>query len=190
MIDAIKQYDEQLLIFLNNLGNEHWDWLWLLITNQFNMVPVFALVAFLTFKQYGLKNLLITILIIIVLITFTDQLTNLVKNTTQRLRPCHEPHLQTLIRIVKQGGLYSYFSGHAANSMAFAMFFFLLLKPFYKKISFIFLFPLIFAYSRIYLGLHYPLDIVTGYIVGSINGYLAFKAIQIFFKKFNKLKNI
>lgn len=185
MIDAFLKYDEALLIYLNNLGSITFDGFWLFITNQLNLLPFFLLIAWLFYHQMGAKKLLLLLVVISLMIAFTDQFTNLIKNATQRLRPIHEPHVRDLIRIVKNGGLYSFFSGHASNSMAFAVLLFILLKRHYKYMAFIFIFPFVFAYSRVYLGLHYPLDIIVGFGVGSVVGYLTSKGYHFLEKKLN-----
>ena len=124
------------------------------------------------------------------MITFSDQITNLVKNNVQRLRPCNDEELTGLIRIVRDSETFSYFSGHASNSMAAMMFVFLLLRRYYKYSYLIFLYPLIFAYSRIYLGLHFPLDIISGYAFGALTGilfYYIYKKVALKFKKSTSL---
>lgn len=173
MFDRITQIDKELLIFLNNLGSEQWDSFWLAITNQFNWSPLFALLLFLIFKKFGWKNGGLLLLFLILLITFSDQFTNFIKNTFERLRPCNTSEVIQYIRQFdyKPGG-YSFYSGHAASSMTFTFFIILLLKRHVKYISFLILFPLLFGYSRIYLGVHYPLDIFAGYIAGLFFGYL------------------
>jgi undecaprenyl-diphosphatase len=80
-----------------------------------------------------------------------------------------------IIRRVKTSSSFSFFSGHATNSMASTVLTFLILKRYYKHAYLLFLFPLIFAYSRIYLGLHFPTDILTGYAFGATSGYLVYK---------------
>jgi undecaprenyl-diphosphatase len=117
-------------------------------------------------------------LFITLLLIVTDQTTNLFKVTFQRLRPCNNPEINTIIRLVKPSNSFSFFSGHAANSMATMTFLFLLLKKYYRYAFLVFLFPLIFAYSRIYLGLHYPMDILTGYLFGASFGFIAYKLYQ------------
>jgi undecaprenyl-diphosphatase len=171
-MNEIIQFDQYALVFLNQLGSTIFDGLWLQITKQLNWTPYFILLLYLLQKKLGWKNLLWALLAIAVLITFTDQFTNLVKNHFERLRPCSEPLLMDKIRIVKASATFSFFSGHASNSMATSVFVFLLLKKYYKYAFLVFLFPLIFAYSRIYLGLHYPLDILTGYVFGATFGFL------------------
>ena len=98
MLDRIKQIDTELLIFLNNLGNKSWDPLWVSITDKFTFLPLFILIIFFLFKKNGTKGLLVILLFISVLILFTDQFTNVVKDFTQRLRPCRLDELQGLLR--------------------------------------------------------------------------------------------
>lgn len=184
MLEKIIDLDKSLFVFLNNLGSEPFDAIWLLITKQFNWTPFFLLLLYILYKKIGQKQLLLTLLFVAVMITFSDQITNLVKNNVQRLRPCNDEELTGLIRIVRDSETFSYFSGHASNSMAAMMFVFLLLRSYYKYSYLIFLYPLIFAYSRIYLGLHFPLDIISGYIFGALTAilfYYIYKKVSIRF---------
>lgn len=174
--------DKQLFVFLNGLGSEQYDGFWLLITKQFYWAPVFLFVFYLLYKQLGWKHLLLILVSIAVMITFTDQFTNLIKNSVQRLRPCNDVEIKNVIRIVKSSGSFSYFSGHASNSMASTVFVFLVLRKYYKYAFLLFLFPLIFAYSRIYLGLHFPGDILSGYLFGIMAGF-GFSKLYIIFRK-------
>ena len=97
-MNRIKQIDTEILIFLNNLGSETWDPLWIAITNKFTFIPMFILLIYLLYKKNGNKGLLIILFFIALLILFTDQFTNLVKDSTQRLRPCRVDDLQNLLR--------------------------------------------------------------------------------------------
>ena len=173
MLDRLLQIDTELLIFLNNLGSEQWDGFWLALTNQFHWSPLFALLLFLIFKKFGWKNGGLILLFLVVLITFSDQFTNFIKNTFERLRPCNtEGVLQQIREFNYKPTSYSFYSGHAASSMTFSFFVILLLKKHYKYIGFLVIFPLLFGYSRIYLGVHYPVDILSGYLAGLFFGYL------------------
>ena len=183
-MEKLLQYDKQLLVFLNGLGSSNFDPLWLFITKPQNWAPVFIFVFYLIYKKLGIKNLLITIVTIALIITVTDQFTNVVKEAFQRLRPCNDLEINSIIRIVKSSATYSFFSGHAANSMASTIFVFLIIRKHYKYSFFLFLYPLIFAYSRIYLGLHFPSDIMTGYIVGVIFGYAFYNLYLIILRKY------
>jgi undecaprenyl-diphosphatase len=184
MVDEILSLDTDLLVYLNGLGSETYDGLWLMITKQFNWIPLFLVLLYLLFKKLGTKQTLYLLLFVAVLITFTDQVTNLFKNGFQRLRPCNNPEINSVIRLVKTSNSFSFFSGHAANSMAVTTFLYCILKRYYKHTIFLFLWPLIFAYSRIYLGLHYPIDILTGYLFGMLSGYMMFKIYQNIRKKY------
>jgi undecaprenyl-diphosphatase len=174
MLERIKELDINLLVYLNSLGSETFDKFWLIITNQLNWTPLFLLMFYVIYKKIGGKQTLYVLLFIAILITFTDQTTNLFKHTFQRLRPCNNPDINSIIRVVQVRNSYSFFSGHAANTMAVATFLFLVLKRYFKYLGFLFLWPLIFAYSRIYLGLHYPGDILTGYFFGALFGFLIY----------------
>ena len=186
MFDYLLHLDKKLFIFLNNLGSTPFDGIWLLITQQTNWIPFFLILLFILFKNLGTKKLGIAILTVAVLITFTNEITDIIKFSVQRIRPCNDDTLIGLIRVVKDSDTFSYFSGHASNSTASMMFVYLILRRYYKYSYLIFLYPLIFAYSRIYLGLHFPLDIISGYVFGSFTGILFY---FLFDKISNKLIN-
>ena len=175
MLDRIKQIDTELLIFLNNLGNKSWDPLWVSITDKFTFLPLFILIIFFLFKKNGTKGLLVILLFISVLILFTDQFTNVVKDFTQRLRPCRLDELQGLLRDIDiRCGKYGFFSAHAANSISVTIFIINCVNESVKKIlkPVLILWVIIFSYSRIYLGVHYPLDTIFGLSFGIFSGFL------------------
>ncbi len=186
MIEELLKYDTDLFLFLNNLGSESWDGLWKLITNKLTFIPLYALLLFLVYKNFGVKGMLIIIVCVILMITSADQLANLFKHGIQRPRPCREEELQSLMRfVVERCGRYGYFSGHAVNSMATAVFMGLLFKSKYYYLSFILLFwAFLVGYSRIYVGVHYPLDVITGMFFGGILGWLFYRIQLIFQRRF------
>jgi len=188
MWEQIIQWDKELLVFLNNLGNESWDPFWLYITKQLNWWPLFLVVLYLLYRKLSLKQLLLLILTLALFFVFTDQMTNLVKNSVQRYRPINDPDLIGFVRKIKGSSSWSYFSGHASNSSGAILIIFMVLKNFYKKAWLLFLFPLVFAYTRIYLGLHFPLDILSGYVFGLLSGYLFFRLYVYVCNKY-QLKN-
>lgn len=176
-LDVVQRLDEQLFVFLNSLGSERWDGFWLFVTNKFSMIPVFAALMYLVYRHYGLRNMLVVMALIVVMITATDQLANLFKHGFERPRPCREEHLQEIIRyIAPRCGRYGFFSAHAANSMALAVLLGLLLRRIYRHLVFALLFlAAIVSFSRIYLGVHYPLDTLTGMVIGALAGFLVYK---------------
>ena len=185
MLDII-QLDKELLIFLNNLGSEPWDGLWLAITNQLNWAPLFVFIIYLTIRSFGWKRGGFMVLFMILLVAFSDQFTNLIKNSTERLRPINDPEIKDMLRTLIQPQSYSFMSGHATTSTFFSVFVVLLLKEKYKYIYVLLFFPLIFAYSRLYLGVHFPIDVSVGILVGIFFANMYF----FLFKKLdNKLFN-
>lgn len=183
MLDEILSLDQRLFVYLNSLGSETFDGLWLVITKQTYWIPFFLLLLYFIYKKIGKKQTLYLLLFVALLLVFTDQITNLFKHGFQRLRPCNNPEINSYIRIVQSRTSFSFFSGHAANTMAVATFLYLNFKCDYKYLWLLFLWPLIFAYSRIYLGLHYPIDILSGYLFGATSGLLFFKLYRMVQKK-------
>jgi len=180
MLEKVIALDKELFIFLNGLGSSTYDNFWLIITKQINWTPFFLFIFYLLYKKIGWKNFLITVVFIALLILLCDQSANLFKDSVQRLRPCNDTEINSVIRIVEKRDSFSFFSGHATNSMATTVFVFLIARKFYKHMYLLFLFPFIFAYSRIYLGLHFPLDILTGYVFGATFGILFYKGYRYF----------
>lgn len=187
MIEQLLQYDTELFILLNNLGSSTWDDLWLVITNKYAFAPLYAILLFLFYKKYGLKSLLFFIVIIALMVTFTDQITNVFKRTFMRPRPCGVPALEDQIRFIAvRCGKYGFFSGHSSNTMAAAVFAGLMLKSYYKNLIFILLFwSAVVAYSRIYVGVHYPIDIFCGMTFGAISGFMFYRLTQYLLKRFS-----
>lgn len=174
MLERLIEIDHSVFLYLNTLGSSSFDSLWLMITKFYYWIPIFAWILYLTVKKLGWKHTLLIMFCLALLITITDQSTNLVKHLVQRLRPCNNPEFEGIMRQVQVRQSFSFFSGHASSSMAVTFFIFKVLRPHLKYIGFFFIWPLLFAYSRIYLGLHYPGDILCGYIFGIITATLMY----------------
>lgn len=182
MLEEILQLDRNFFLLLNNLGNETWDGFWLIITDKWSSIPVYLALLILTFKNLGLKRTILVVIAVALMIICTDQLANLFKYGIRRLRPCHEEELFGAMRLVKAscGGRFAFFSAHAANSFAIAYFFTAILRKHLKYIGVIMIFwAILVSYSRIYIGVHYPLDILTGAMVGLLFSWL-FSKLYIF----------
>ena len=184
-LDNLITKDRNLLVELNALGTEQWDPFWLFITNQFNWAPIFIIVLAFVFKFYGWKKAVVIILTIALCVTFADQFVNLIKNSVERLRPNRDPSLNQIIRVVKNSGSFSFVSGHATNSFANTVFLILTLRKHTKWIYLLLIWPFLFAYSRVYLGVHFPLDITAGMGLGILIGIAFYQLSKIFLKKVN-----
>jgi len=174
MIEELLKYDTHLFLFLNNLGNTTWDTFWLIVTEKWSSIPLYALLLYLLLKHFGWKATLIVAIGAALMITVTDQVASLFKHGIQRPRPCQVESLRESIRYVADGcGRYGYFSAHAASSMAAAVYLGLIFRKSYYYLPFLLLiWAVLTGYSRIYLGVHYPLDVISGMAFGGIVGWL------------------
>ena len=170
----LNNWDHQLFLFLNGL---HVDWLdpvMVFITSEMGWFPFYAVLLFFVFYKYRWKGLWV-LLGVIVVITLSDQISaSVFKPIFHRLRPCYDPLIEDLVYTPKgkPGGHYGFISSHAANTFALASFIYMTMKKHYSKIGWI-MFPwaILVSYSRIYMGVHFPGDIICGAAVGMILGF-------------------
>jgi undecaprenyl-diphosphatase len=187
MLETLLEYDKELFLFLNNLGRSTWDGFWLFITNKWSSIPVYFVLLILCFKQFGLKKTVALIVAVALLIASTNGLADFFKYGIQRLRPCYDMEVSELMRLVKAscGGKFGYFSAHAANSFSVAIFITILLRSKYAQIGiFLVVWAIFIAYSRIYIGVHFPLDVLSGVLIGSLFGWIFAKLFIFALHKF------
>ena len=183
VLDTIIEADQQLLIFLNNFGATPFDNFWLYITKPSHWIPLALFWIALLFRNFHWKKALILLIIAGVMGGLSDQLVEWIKHTTLRPRPCWQEGISEHIRKLKCTSSYSFVSGHATTSMAIATYMFLVFKNRHKWSVLFFIFPLLFAYSRIYMGKHYPADILCGYLLGITEGILYFRFVHYLIQK-------
>jgi undecaprenyl-diphosphatase len=173
-----ERIDQQLFLFLNSFNSPFWDQVMSVISGTATWIPLYlAILIYLGVKLR--KKFLVLILIIVIAVTLSDQISVLIKNSVHRLRPCHEPSLEGMVHLVKGycGGLYGFVSSHASNSFMVAMLCLLLIRRRWFT-WFIITWALVVGYSRIYLGVHYPGDVICGSILGMLIGWGIFLFYQ------------
>jgi len=179
MLDRLLQWDQDTFIYLNNLGTQEFDAFWCVITNITTWIPLYLFFALLFFFKCPMKEGILKVFWVVVLAVFILFLTSLTKNYVARIRPNNDVEINTLIRILKRPTDYSFFSGHAASSFAITFLVYLFLRKKQQWSLIFFVWPLLFAVSRIFVGVHFPLDIIIGAFVGIVSAILFY----VFFKK-------
>lgn len=178
MIDYLIELDKKVLLFLNGFHTPWLDPVMLFITHTFTWLPLYLFLLYLVLKEYK-KESWIVLCGIILAILLSDQITSsLMKPYFERLRPSFEPSLNGLVHLVdgyKGGKRFGFASSHAANTLATATFFFLVFRETKKWIVWLFVWAVAMTYTRIYLGVHYPGDILVGGIIGVLAGWTGFK---------------
>ncbi len=185
--DAIVEIDHQLFFYLNGMHQPWLDVVMEAFSNKLFWIPLYAWIIYLMYKKYE-KGIFIILLCAIALIFFSDQTANVFKALVQRYRPTHNPNFGHLVHTVNdyKGGTYGFFSSHASNAFAIVMFVMLLLKPSTKYLKIILIsYACLTSYSRIYLGVHYPADIIVGAGCGIGLGFLFYNFTKVLLEKWN-----
>ena len=176
----LEHLDQQLFLFLNSLNSPFWDKIMYAVSGKVIWAPLYAALLIWIGINYK-KKFWIILLFIALAVTLADQVSvQLFKNIFQRLRPCHEPSLEGLIHLVngKCGGLYGFVSSHASNSFNVALLSLMFIKKRWYSVSII-LWATVIGYSRIYLGVHYPGDVICGSLLGALIGWGVYKMYEL-----------
>lgn len=182
MIEWLENMDRELFLVLNGWHSETMDFVMWHISGKLQWIPLYLLLLGLLFKKYGWSSWIL-MLSVAVLISISDQTSvKLFKEGFERWRPCHNVDLKELVHLVnnKCGGRFGFVSSHATNSFAIATFVGLLLNR--KTLVLLLIWAALVSYSRVYLGVHYPSDILGGAILGTGIATLLYKITLPFIK--------
>lgn len=167
--------DKLVFLWINGVHHPFFDNWMVWISGNVFWIPFYAFIIWLLWKKYAWKVVLL-LLVLALLVLLSDQgSVQLFKNVFQRLRPCHDPSLEGMVHIVngKCGGQFGFVSSHAANVFAVASFLMLLFRRYWVSVALVSWAGLV-SYSRIYLGVHFPGDVVCGAVFGMGTGVLVF----------------
>lgn len=186
MLESIKKIDVEILLWINQHHTVWLDTIMMYTTNRFFWIWMYLFFTFLLYKKWKWRGvlLLISILGIVVIVDFLS--VHAFKNVFQRYRPCHHLEIKNSLRLPlnRCGGMFGFISSHAANTSALAALLMFLnipiqfpqLRNYLKSLLLVYVF--LNCYSRIYLGVHYPTDILSGILFGLTMAWLGGKTIQ------------
>ena len=175
MFEQLKEWDRELFIYLNGLGIERFDSFWIFITQEENWIPLYLIFIIFIFLAYKKKQAFIVLIGFLCSFLVTFGVTRFIKASVARVRPNNVESLQEVIRILQEPTYYSFVSGHTSTSIAITTFMVLILRHRYKWVYLFYLWPILFATSRVYVGVHYPSDLAAGAFVGVIIAIIIYK---------------
>ena len=188
-MEKLLELDRKLFLELNSSFHTPWlDQFMMFLSSTMAWLPLYLFLVYLLIRMFR-KDVWMILLAIALTVVIADQVTSsFMKPFFERLRPTHEPDLRDLVNVVNQyrGGKYGFASSHAANTFGIATLMWLVLIPWRRWMPLLFLWPLTVGYTRIYLGVHYPGDILVGYFIGflaAIVSYLCWKLLKNYFDK-------
>ncbi|MEN8138984.1 MAG: phosphatase PAP2 family protein [Bacteroidota bacterium] len=168
-IDQLINWDISLFLFLNGKGTEAWDGFWNFVTHRFTWIPLYIFLLYIVYKFSGWKGVVFYSIAVLALILIVDQTTYYwFKAVFQRPRPSHNSDIADVIRITgKKGGRWGFISAHASNTFAIAVFLGYQFRKIFRYSALLLIVWAIFiSYSRIYVGVHYPADLLGGALWG------------------------
>jgi len=192
LIEFLENIDREVLFAINANHNSFLDQLMWIISETYFGIPFYLLFAFLSYRTFGPKGLVLFIISAAITIGLTDLIAkHLFKELFQRYRPSQNLKIWEQLHYVNdyRGGQFGFVSSHAANMFAIAtLSFATLMKNQSKWWYLIFIFPIIVSYSRVYLGVHYPSDVTCGGLLGIFLGWLIYRILAIQIEPLRQIK--
>ncbi len=175
MIDTLRELDQHIFIFFNGFHNEFFDVLMYWITYKYTWFPFYLVLILVVVRRYGWQGALM-MLAVLIAVGLADQATSgFMKPYFGRLRPCYNPDLTGLVHVVAGcGGRFGFASAHAATTFALATSLYLMMRGWTHNFVYLYIWSFIVSYSRIYVGVHYPADLLVGAAIGSAIGWLVY----------------
>ena len=173
MLDYLNDIDADALLAINGLHDMFQDTFWWLLTAKWSSALLVLALLWILLHQNRRHALLVLAMLALTVLVADQVSSGLIKHLVERLRPTHDPSLESMVHVVNgyRGGMFGFVSSHAANSFAVATLLTLIMR--HRLVAFsLFTWALLQCYSRIYLGVHYPGDIMGGIIVGVLAGWL------------------
>jgi len=173
MIESLQQFDAELFLKIHRgLANPFFDWLMPLMRNRFTWAPLYLFIIIFCIREYGKKGWYIIGMLLFTFAMGDLMASRLIKPALLRLRPCNEPALvNEIIQRVPCGSGYSFPSAHATNHFALAVFLIMIFHKRWKPVLPLGLFwAFIISFAQVYVGVHYPVDVITGALLGTIIG--------------------
>ncbi|MCL2739285.1 MAG: phosphatase PAP2 family protein [Bacteroidales bacterium] len=176
MLEQLLELDRWLFLLINGAHTPWIDLLMQALSAPYTWIPLYILLLYLFVRKLSWKQALYATGAVMLCFLLTDRASVLLfKDVFCRLRPSHEPSLEGMVHLLeRRGGLYGFVSSHAANLFGLATLCSLILRTKWLNVL-LFVSVSLVGYSRIYVGKHYPLDVVCGALLGVLTGWLIYK---------------